>query len=1038
MLQIERIIESELPPLSAAQFFTCIDHYYLIDETDWLAELARLAAPGEASERIADTARQLASAARAREQQAEGLDALLRQYHLQTPQGLALMELAEALLRIPDTASAEALIRDRLGPLHWQPGASAGGLGARLGELGLALGERLLAQPQDSRPATLQRLLRQAGEPWIRRALSLGMRRLGRRFVLGQQLGEALARRQPDYLYSFDMLGEASMTAADAEDYADAYAAAVDALAAAGAATQASVSIKLSALHPRYEPAQRSRVFDELYPRLLRLAMRARECGVQLSIDAEESDRLQLSLELFERLARSSELAGWDGLGLVVQAYSKRCLPVLVWLALLADELRVRFPLRLVKGAYWDSEIKLAQQRGLGGYPVFTRKEATDVAYLGCARFLLGPACAGRLLPQFASHNAQTLASVLEMAAEQGCADFEVQRLHGMGEALFDCLPEGLRRRIYAPVGAHRELLPYLVRRLLENGANASFVHRLGDPRVPLEQLIEHPLDQLRRHASLANPRLPPPARLFAPRRNSAGFNLHAGQAREVFLQELKEQLQCSWRATPLLAGEELEGPVQPLYGPWQRDRCLGGGVRASQSQARAAITHLAAAAPAWRQTPVGERAQVLERLAELLEEQRAELVALCCLEAGKTIQDGLDEVREAVDFCRYYAQQARELMQRRVLPGPVGELNEHYYEGRGLVVCISPWNFPLAIFLGQVCAALVTGNVVLAKPAEQTPLIAARAVQLLFEAGLPPAALALLPGDGALLGEVFCADPRVAAICFTGSSATARTINQRLAQREGALAALIAETGGQNALIADTTALPEQLVRDVIASAFTSAGQRCSALRVLCVPQHLAERVIALLRGAMAELRVGSPDRLDSDLGPLIDAAALQSLQDYLQQVQGRELSESPLAEGLDGFYLAPRLVEIDSLDQLGEEHFGPVLHLLRYRVDALDDLIDSLNALGYGLTLGVHSRNQSTIAHIEARARIGNLYVNRNQIGAVVGVQPFGGLGLSGTGPKAGGPDYLRRLCVERCSTRNSAAVGGNAALFDLREDD
>jgi RHH-type proline utilization regulon transcriptional repressor/proline dehydrogenase/delta 1-pyrroline-5-carboxylate dehydrogenase len=698
----------------------------------------------------------------------------------------------------------------------------------------------------------------------------------------------------------------------------------------------------------------------------------------------------------------------------------------------------VRFPLRLVKGAYWDSEIKLAQQRGLQGYPVFTRKEATDVAYLACARFLLGPACAGRLLPQFASHNAQTLACVLQMAAEQGRTDFEVQRLHGMGETLFDCLPEGLRRRIYAPVGAHRELLPYLVRRLLEDGANASFVHRLGDAQVPLEQLVMHPLEQLRSHASLSNPLLPPPARLFAPRRNSAGFNLHVGQAGEAFLGELKEQLQRSWRATPLLEGEELQGPVEPLYGPWQRDRCLGGGVRASQSQARSALARLSAAAPAWRQTSVEQRAQVLERLADLLEAQRAELVALCCLEAGKTIQDGLDEVREAVDFCRYYALQARELMQRRLLPGPVGELNEHYYEGRGLVVCISPWNFPLAIFLGQVCAALVTGNVVLAKPAEQTPLIATRAVQLLFEAGLPPTALALLPGDGALLGEVFCADPRVVAVCFTGSSAVARTINQRLAQREGALAALIAETGGQNALIADSTALPEQLVRDVIASAFTSAGQRCSALRLLCVPQPLAERVIELLRGAMAELRVGPPARLDSDLGPLIDGAALQALRDYLQQVQGRVLSAGVLPEGLDGFYLAPQLVEIERVSALGEEHFGPVLHLLRYPVDGQDALIDSINALGYGLTLGVHSRNQGTIAHIEARVQIGNLYVNRNQIGAVVGVQPFGGLGLSGTGPKAGGPDYLRRLCVERCSTRNTAAVGGNAALFDLRGDD
>ena len=1028
MLDIERLGRGELPPGSAADWLPRIEHYYLIDEAPWLAELARLADPGpEARQRIAEAARGLVETLRRPEHRPRGMDALLQQYHLSSQEGRALMELAEALLRIPDAATAQALIRDRLGALHFSPG-EGDDLRARLGRLGLAFGERLLA---DDSPASgvFQRLLRRTGEPWLRRGLMLAMRELGQRFVLGQTLEAALARRRSDCLYSLDMLGEAALTEAQATGYAQAYSEAIRA-----ADSRTSVSIKLSALHPRYEPAQRERVLAELEPRLLELAMLARERGVALSIDAEESDRLMLSLELYERLLRHPQLHGWEGLGMVVQAYSRRCLPVLVWLARLAEDLGSCLPVRLVKGAYWDAEIKLAQQRGLDSYPVFTRKAATDVAYLACASFLLGPGGRGRLYPQFATHNAHTLCSLLDLAEQHGQPPFEVQRLQGMGEELHDLLPGPQPRRIYAPIGAHRELLPYLVRRLLENGANASFVHRLLDPQVSVETLVEHPLDTLLRQ-SLA-PRMPSPAQLGNAWLHAAGLNLDVGLPRQAFFEELEAHRQSHWQVRPLIDGEAQDGAVEPLFGPWNRQQCLGSAVWSEPRHVRQALDVLERAAPGWRQTPVAERAALLERFGERLQAARGELVALLCREAGKTLQDALDELREAIDYCRYYARQARELFVRRDLPGPVGELNQYYYEGRGIALCVSPWNFPLAIFLGQVCAALVAGNVVVAKPAERTSLIAARAIELLLEAGLPPSVIALLPGSGARLGRWLCRDPRVASVCFTGSFAAARQINLWLAEREGPLAGLIAETGGQNALIADSSALPEQLVRDVLGSAFVSAGQRCSALRVLCLQEEIAEPVIEMLRGAMAELRIGEPLRRDSELGPLIDGQALERLAGYAQRLeeQGRLLAATPLPEGLDGFYLAPRLFELDSVDQLGGEQFGPLLHLVRYKAGELDALLDALNATGYGLTLAVHSRNRALVQRIEARLRVGNVYVNRNQVGAVVGVQPFGGMGLSGSGPKAGGPDYLRRLSVERCTSFNTAAVGGDPALLAL----
>jgi RHH-type proline utilization regulon transcriptional repressor/proline dehydrogenase/delta 1-pyrroline-5-carboxylate dehydrogenase len=1054
MLRASAILDGSCLHDTAAGFFPTISEHYAVDEDAWLGELSQLADPGAAGiAAIRAQARELVERVRRRADHADTLDALLREYRLDTREGLMLMCLAEALLRVPDAASADALIRDRLSAAQWEAHLGhSDNLLVNFAAWGLVLTGRLVNPPPgDGRPAgVLRHLLQRSGEPVVRAALQRAMKLMGAQFVLGRDIGEALrharAHRERGYSYSFDMLGEAALSAADAAKYRADYRQAIDALgreAQIGSAPRPSISIKLSALHPRYEAAQRERVLVELCAGVRELALLARARDVGISIDAEEADRLELSLELFERLLRDPELHGWGGLGLVVQAYSRRALPVLVWLTLLGRELDVRIPLRLVKGAYWDSEIKLAQQRGLAGYPVFTRKAGTDAAYLACARYLLSEHTRGVLLPQFATHNAHTVASILALAHGGGAPrEFEFQRLHGMGEALYDTLREQYATpvRIYAPVGAHRELLPYLVRRLLENGANSSFVHRLVDPRVPVEALLEHPLERLRRHSGYANPRLPAPAQLFgAARRNSAGLNLNVASDWLPLQAALAAQLERQWQAAPLLGGRRLDGVLREVRSPAQRERLVGHVRQADAAQVGLAMTALAAAFPAWNATPVAQRAAVFERLADLLEARRAELLALCCLEAGKTLQDGLDEVREAVDYCRYYAQQAREQFGRRELAGPTGERNELFFAGRGVFACVSPWNFPLAIFLGQIAAALLAGNTVLAKPAEQGSLIAMRAVELLLEAGLPADALALLPGDGASLGAAFCSDARLAGVCFTGSTDTARAISRRLADKPGALAVLIAETGGQNAMIADSTALPEQVVKDAVQSAFTSAGQRCSALRVLCVQEDIAPRVIELLAGAMAELRVGLPQCRDTDVGPLIDAAAHAALRAHAERLRaaGRLLAETPLPAGLDGHFLAPAAFAIDSIAALEREHFGPLLHVRRYPADGLEALLAEIAATGYGLTLGVHSRNEATVRRIEALARVGNLYVNRNQIGAVVGVQPFGGLGLSGTGPKAGGPHYLARFAVERCTTTNTAAVGGNAALLALGDD-
>ncbi|WP_172144951.1 MULTISPECIES: bifunctional proline dehydrogenase/L-glutamate gamma-semialdehyde dehydrogenase PutA [Pseudomonas] len=1059
MFKASHVLQDEflnrISAAKAADFFPVISANYSVDEAAYLTELLELADPGEAGiEAIRQGARSLIQDVRSRDNAVDTLDALLRQYSLDTQEGLMLMCLAEALLRVPDAATADALIRDKLSAAEWERhlGQSDNVL-VNFAAWGLVMtGKVVDPQGTDGRPKNvLGKLIKRSGEPVIRAAMNQAMKLMGKQFVLGRNIAEALkngrSEREKGYTYSFDMLGEAALTAADAEKYMADYRKAIDTVGAeaqVGPGPKPSISIKLSALHPRYEVAQRERVLTELFANVLELAVRARKLGVGISVDAEEADRLELSLELYEKLMRDPAIAGWGEFGLVVQAYSKRCLPVLVWLTLLGKELGAKMPLRLVKGAYWDTEIKQCQVQGLDGYPVFTRKEGTDTSYLACARFLLSEFTRGVIYPQFASHNAHTVSCILAMAAEHSEArEFEFQRLHGMGDALYDTVLEkhGKTVRIYAPVGAHKDLLPYLVRRLLENGANSSFVHQLVDPSTPIESLLDHPVTQLRKFKTLGNDKIPlPPALFGAARKNSQGLNMNIQHSLAELELAYQPHLNRQWHATPVINGQTLPGAVQEVHCPYELSKLVGTAQFASSAQAAQALDGLSAAWPRWNATAIDSRASILERLADLLESNRGELMALCTLEAGKSMQDGIDEVREAVDFCRYYAQQARLRLGREELKGPTGERNELFHEGRGIFVCVSPWNFPLAIYLGQIAAALVSGNCVLAKPAEQTSLIAARALELMFEAGLPADVIAFLPGDGATLGGVFCRDARVAGVCFTGSTDTARIINRQLAEKAGPIAALIAETGGQNAMIVDSTALPEQVVKDAVQSAFTSAGQRCSALRVLYVQADIAERVLDLLKGAMAELKVGPTHQRESDVGPVIDGEAREGLLAHIAQLkgEGKLIAETPLPAGLNGHFVAPVAFEIGGIAELKKENFGPILHIVRYQASELEQVVAAINGTGYGLTLGVHTRNEETAERIEALARVGNLYVNRNQIGAVVGVQPFGGCGLSGTGPKAGGPSYLLRFVNERTTSVNTTAVGGNASLLSLVDED
>jgi len=1032
-----------------------IDELYLADEATLVERLVNDTDPGaEARSEIFADAVALVKKVREAEARDSGLDAFLRKYDLSSQEGVLLMCIAEALLRIPDADTADELIADKIGSANWEDHlGTSDSLFVNASTWGLMLTGRIMKMDElnSVNPVTLLgKLANRAGEPVVRAAMRQAMRIMGHQFVMGRTIDEAMKRSvskdNKAYRYSFDMLGEAALTMRDADRYFEAYR---DAIARIGKSTgegdvlaAPSISVKLSALHPRYSWEHAERVLDELVPRVQELAVFAKEQGIALTIDAEEADRLELSLRIFRDVFNDGRLAGYEGLGLAVQTYQRRATAVIEFVASLGEEASRRIPIRLVKGAYWDTEIKHAQELGLENYPVFTRKVHTDVSYLACARLALSKAAA--LYPQFATHNAHTIASILHYAGDR--SDYEFQRLHGMGEALYAEIidPAKLARpcRVYAPVGSHEDLLPYLVRRLLENGANTSFVNRIVDDSVPAEELVSDPIELARSKNFAPHSRIPTPGNLFGEERpNSKGVNLADSIERDSVLRDMQEARRRTRRCMPIVNGRHRDGDAALSVDPSNTSETVGEVVNASSELVDEAIDAALASQPAWDLAGAEARAATLEKAADLFEAHRGELLGLCVEEAGKTLPDAIAELREAVDFLRFYATEARRLFgPPRSLPGPTGERNLYGLRGKGVFVSISPWNFPLAIFTGQVSAALAAGNAVIAKPAEQTPIVAYRAVELLLEAGVPKGVLHFLPGDGVAVGGHAVRDPRIAGVAFTGSTETAMVINRALASREGPIATFVAETGGQNAMFVDSSALPEQVVLDSVYSAFNSAGQRCSALRLLCVQQDIAPRVIEMLKGYMDELVVGDPAQLDTDVGPAIDEDARAILEAHVERMEREAtvLHRAPMSPSShDGTFFAPTLIELDDISQLEREVFGPILHVYRYRGKELEATIRRINETGYGLTMGLHSRIDRRADRLARLSAAGNIYVNRNMIGAVVGVQPFGGRGLSGTGPKAGGPNYLARFGSEYAISNNTAAVGGNATLLSLSVD-
>lgn len=972
-----------------------------------------------------------------------GLDAFLHAYDLGSEEGVALMCLAEALLRIPDARTADELIRDKLSGPDWKEklGDSHSPF-VNAATFSLLLTGKVLDAGQSERgtwSAALGRAVGRLGEPVIRTAVGQAMKILGGQFVFGRTIDEALERAAPErkkgLSHSFDMLGEAARTLADADRYAEAYRGAIARIAREakdGVIRSPGISVKLSALHPRYEALHADEAKAYIMPVLRDLAAAASVADVHLTIDAEESDRLELQMDCLEALVADDSLFanGWTGLGMALQAYAKRARPVAEWVVELARAHRRTLMIRLVKGAYWDSEVKVAQVGGYDDYPVFTRKVATDVSYLACAQVLLGaPDC---IYPAFATHNATTIGAIKALA---GSTPFEFQRLHGMGEELFEGLVKLERElgqpqtpvRIYAPVGSHKELLAYLVRRLLENGANSSFVNRIADAEIGVDDLIRDPVSQLEKLSPRRNPAIPLPGEMFGSnRRNSAGCDLTDIAVREPLLRRLADLERKRW------TGGEGSGPRTEIRSPFDHGLLVGEVTETSPADLNAMLSRAAAAQGDWDAIGGEARARLLDRTADLFEEHREDFYSLCIREAGKTLPDAVLEVREAVDFLRYYAAEGRRLAKPVQLPGPTGELNELRHHGRGIWTCISPWNFPLAIFTGPVAAALAAGNSAVAKPAEQTPLIGALAIRLMHEAGIPADVVQLAVGDGKI-GAALVSHRLTSGVAFTGSTAVARAINRSLATRDGPIVPLIAETGGQNAMIVDSSALPEQVTRDVVASAFQSAGQRCSALRVLFVQDDVADTMLTMIRGAMEALSIGDPRLPTTDVGPVIDQDAKASLDAHVAELRaaGQVVAELPLPPN-NGSFVAPVIAELPSLASLKDEHFGPVLHVIRWKSGELDQVIDQINATGFGLTLGLQSRIDTVAEQVARRARVGNLYINRNQIGAVVESQPFGGEGLSGTGPKAGGPHYVARFATERVTCIDTTAAGGNATLM------
>lgn len=1032
-----------------------VSDLYLADEQALVGSLCEMADSGKrARSRIGKTAAALVESVRRNSSNEGGIEAFLQQYNLSSEEGILLMCVAEALLRIPDSSTADRLIADKITSANWKEHiGESDSLFVNASTWGLMLTGQILnldSIAKGNPTRYLGKLVSRAGEPFVRTAMRQAMKIMGHQFVTGRTIEEALARSRKgsnrDYRYSFDMLGEAALTTSDAERYFESYS---DAIGKIGSSVSGqtdlvaapSISVKLSALHPRYNYSQFTRVHKELVPVVTELALQAEKAGIALTMDAEEADRLEISLQVFEAVYKDKRLKNFSGLGLAVQAYQRRATDVVKYISSMADSAGRCIPVRLVKGAYWDTEIKLGQMLGLNSYPVFTRKAHTDVSYLACARVLLD---SSHVYAQFATHNAHTLASIMHFSGTK--KEFEFQRLHGMGEELYSEVIDpdkfGHPCRVYGPVGSHEDLLPYLVRRLLENGANTSFVNRIVDESIAVADIVADPITVTRKTECKPHPSIFAPAELFGDeRRNSAGFNFADQKALRTLMRSMQKSAGRVAIASPIVGGTALTGVELAILNPADTSEVVGSCVQATREAVDQALDLSVSAQVQWNRTGAHERSKILQEAARLFEENAPELLALCVREAGKTVPDAESELREAIDFLRYYASEAEKHYGNVILlPGPTGERNTLSLRGKGVFVCISPWNFPLAIFTGQVAAALAAGNAVLAKPAEQTPLVAHRAVQLLLEAGVPSEVLHFLPGDGAEIGGYAVADTRVAGVAFTGSTETAKLINRALANRDGSIATLIAETGGQNAMFVDSSALPEQVVLDAVYSAFNSAGQRCSALRVLCLQEDIADRVIELLKGHMDELSIGDPSLLSTDVGPVIDEDAKRLLLNHVASIskESRIVHQCQLDETTDaGTFVAPTAIEIDELGQLDKEVFGPVLHILRFNGNRLAEMVDAVNDTGFGLTMGLHSRIDRRAEALALHSGAGNLYINRNMIGATVGVQPFGGRGLSGTGPKAGGPHYLPRFGNEFSVSNNLSAVGGNATLLSLEED-
>lgn len=1050
------IFKHELPAQTPSR--EAITKNYYADERSCVESLLdRLHFTPENKAEIEYIARNLVNTVRAEKSDQTSVEALMLEYDLSSDEGTVLMCLAESLLRIPDTETEELLIRDKLTGADWEKhiGESESTF-VNLTTRSLALGGKVLADQSGSNifKKAWYGLLSRCGEPVIRQATRRAMKVMSEHFVLGRTIDEALKNAKPlaqtGYLFSFDMLGEMAKTAAQADYYFAAYQHAIEVMSESSSTFKEflspSISIKLSALHPRYEFAKRETVVLFLIDRLKTLVLQAKKAGIYVTVDAEEAHRLEISLDIFETVFSDPQCADWDGLGLAVQAYQKRAYFVLEYLIELAQAQKKRIPVRLVKGAYWDTEIKLAQVGGFENYPVFTRKASTDVSYLACAKLLLSAQDA--IYPQFATHNAYSVAAILWMTRNKGSASasdremvreapiFEFQNLQGMGKPLHNVLVTSDEyhavSRIYAPVGQHHDLLPYLVRRLLENGANTSFVHQIANRDVSVEILVQSPMDKLVPTSSIPNSNIPLPGNIYpSGRKNSQGFDVTRMDYLSTLMHEMETFEHHQWNVTENASGSD----VKIIHNPNNHDDVVGSVKMANEHDADFALTAAKHAQFAWDHLGVDKRAALLEKTADLMENAQAELFVLLIREAGKFMPDAIAEVREAVDFCRYYAKMAREILSPVTLPGPTGESNVLRMQGLGTMICVSPWNFPLAIFAGQVAASLVSGNCVIAKPAAQTPLIAAKTVQLFHEAGVPEMVLQLMPGSGGKIGNALIADERSSGVLFTGSTETAKTIQRTLANRDGAIVPLIAETGGINGMIVDSSALLEQVVTDVMTSAFGSAGQRCSALRVVCIQEDIADNFIVMLKGAMQTWSVANSAYLSTDVGPVIDAPSQQTLQSHIAQMHQKAHFIAQMTLSADaslGTFVAPIAFELPDLSILQKEVFGPVLHVVRFKRKNLLSLIDQINALGYGLTFGIQSRIDTTIHEIQNHIKTGNIYVNRNMIGAVVGVQPFGGCGLSGTGPKAGGPHYLLRLCRENTMTINTTATGGNAQLL------